>query len=112
MESLGFLAGSIIISKITEEKTDGEGKKLTCRTPLKDILHNSFSNISEYEKYIDLIPIIPGVIVLWISKSSKLDIYRVMRTGALVLILRAVTTRVTILPSPICGETYQNKEKY
>ena len=108
IESLGFLAGSILIAHITEEKTDCVGKKLTCRTPLKDVLHHSFCNISEYEKYIDLIPIIPGAIVLWISqyKNNNLDICQVVRTGSLVLLLRALTTRVTILPSPICDKTH------
>ncbi len=106
IESLGFLAGSILIAQITEENTDQEGKKSVCQAPLKDILHSSFLNMSEYEKYIDLIPIIPGVIVLWISQYTdhSLDLSQVMRTSALVLLLRALTSRVTILPSPICDK--------
>lgn len=106
LESVAFFVASVVIAIVMERKTDIEAKKSACQTPLHDMLHISCSNLSRYERYIDLIPLLPSVIVLRLMQCPRTNVHPcdVTRTVGLVLLLRAVSSRVTILPSPICDK--------
>ena len=100
-----FLVSSVICSKLSQSKVDSFGCNIKQTEPLFDMVHNSFPNLSHYEKVIDYLPLILGafVFILAVTKHPELKLDKLFRTVALVIFLRSLTTVVTVLPSPICG---------
>ena len=62
-------------------------------------------DLSQYEHYIDLIPMVLGTFAtcLIVSDYSTVEPEKVILAIATVLFLRCITIRVTILPSPNCN---------
>ena len=105
---VALFTSSVLLSKLSQYKLDSMACTVqSCNSkPLYDILHANFPNMSKYEKAIDFIPIVIGaaVAVLAIMSNSNVDIKSLLNVLSYVLILRSITTIVTILPSPICGQ--------
>jgi len=57
------LAGVIGLNQINTRLIDKQGEK-GCQQPLSDFLHEMTPNLSKYEKFIDLFPIVLGCIAL------------------------------------------------
>lgn len=75
-----------------------------CRKSLPDVIHTSMPDLSKYEKLIDLFPIVLGCIVIYLSfvLHPKMNVKELLFRITALILLRTITTRVTILPSPIC----------
>lgn len=106
MESL-LLSGSIYLTKLSQRKVD-DIMKCNRNTPLLDIVHTNSPNLSNYEKYIDLLPSLLGLIVVILVFKKRLHFPHICKALALIFILRCIAFSCTILPSPLNKSTSPN----
>ena len=81
-----------------------------CPPPLKDVLHQLLPNLSCYESAIDLLPPLIGGVVLalvWTDNEARPRVPMLLYALSVTHLIRIVTTRVTILPSPICTASFR-----
>ena len=97
-----LLLFSAIIVYISYRDVERIGAKVGYKQPLYDVIHSLTPNLSRFEAIIDLFPIIIGIYTFYTMLKNKANISALIRSIAIIYILRAITTRVTILPSPIC----------
>jgi hypothetical protein len=99
-----LLSGSIGLTHVNQCSLDKIGHGHACQQPLPDLIHQMTPNMSKYEKCIDMLPIVVGVIVLYLSfvDGTYSDLLDMSRLLSIMYLLRIFTTRATILPSPIC----------
>ena len=94
---------------VAEKLVDYRGHQQQCRMPLTDIIHDTFPSGAKYEKCIDILVLLLGLIVLLLVVLQKLDYMKVLKIVSICLILRSIMINVTVLPSPICDS--QNRTK-
>ena len=100
---LALLGSSIATTCFIQKKIDSLMRNTTnCLRPLDDIVHNNLINLSKYEKYIDIIPIFLGMIVVYLSFFNNLDFNKLFLLLSIAFFMRAISFAMTILPSPIC----------
>ena len=89
---------------VAARRVDAEGTKAPCMLPLLDIVHRAAPlSWTQYEGVVDIFPILAGVAVAATAATTQqIDVARLLRDVAVMFTLRAVTTSVTVLPSPIC----------
>ena len=106
-----LLVVAIVITKITTFSVDKVRYSYNCETPLHDALHTRLPNLRRYGRYIDLIPAILGVVVLYLYIYEHLD-QELIRDGiiffSMILIFRTILYSVTILPSSFCMKGIKN----
>ena len=106
-----FLVVAIVITKITTFYVDNVRYSYKCETPLHDALHTRLPNLRRYGRYIDIVPILLGVAVLYLYIYEHLD-QELIRDAiiffSIILIFRAILYSATILPSSFCMKGIKN----
>lgn len=83
----------------------------TAAAPLHDVLHAGLPNLRSYEAAIDLVPLLLVFVVAYLYLLDGLDaslLNGLVWSYAVLMILRALTFSVTILPSPVCSRRTKN----
>lgn len=102
-KEIALLSLAAVITKISQMQVD----KVTYKheKPLFDLLHTKLPNLKRYERYIDLVPILLILTILYLYVHDGLDellIKYAISTYAILLIIRAAFFSVTVFPSPFC----------
>ena len=61
---VGLLCGAIVSTRKMQGEVDALGQQSMCKLPLNDKIHNNTPDLSKYERYIDIIPIIIGLVAI------------------------------------------------
>ena len=102
-----LLAGSLLAAHLAERIVDRPGNPVENAPPLYDILHEVLPDMTRHEQLIDLLPIVLGLVVVYLVLFDGMHHGDVCRMLAYGFLLRCVTTTVTRLPSPICSRKEQ-----
>lgn len=102
--SLGVLA--YVVTKIAQENADRVRYSYKCERPLYDVLHNTIPNLKRYEVFVDVVPLLLVVAVLYLYMYDNFDekLFRDTITNiSILMILRALVFSLTIIPSSFCS---------
>ena len=101
---------SVVLQTLSATYVDRIGRQLYSESaPLYDVIHSHLPNMERYEHYIDALVIVPavGFCGMWLT-GLRVDHMQCTRVMSIVVALRALTTLVTILPSPKAGGEFDS----
>ena len=100
---LGLFATSIGATVAMQRAVDRKMRSSVGREcgPLIDVVHETFADLSKYERYIDLAPVLLGVIALYFAVRGRLEHEKILIVLSIVFFARSLTFSCTLLPSPL-----------